>query len=40
MFEVQSTENDRTYRLAIVGLLTLSVVSLAVTVWIMVVYLR
>ncbi|WP_339908367.1 two-component system sensor histidine kinase NtrB [Symmachiella dynata] len=40
MFQVQSTENDSTYRLAIAGLLTLSVVSLAVTVWIMVDFLR
>ncbi len=40
MFQVQSTENDSTYRLAIAGLLTLSVVSLAVTIWIMVDFLR
>jgi len=40
MFQIRPTENDSTYRLAIAGLLTLSVVSLAVTVWIMVDFLR
>lgn len=40
MFRVQSTETGRAYRLAIAGLLTLSVAALAITIWIMVDFLR
>ncbi|MEZ6060986.1 MAG: ATP-binding protein [Planctomycetaceae bacterium] len=40
MFRVQSTATGRDYRLAIAGLLTLSVAALAVTVWVMVDFLR
>ena len=35
MFRVRSTETGRSYRLAIVGLLMLSVAALAVTIWVM-----
>lgn len=36
MFRVRSTESDRTLRLAIVAVLTLSVAALAVTTWVMI----
>ncbi len=35
MFRVRSTETGKAYRLAIAGLLTLSVAALAVTIWVM-----
>lgn len=35
MFRVRSTETGKSYRLAIAGLLTLSVAALAVTIWVM-----
>lgn len=35
MFRVRSTETGKSYRLAIAGLLTLSIAALAVTIWIM-----
>ena len=40
MFEVRPSENERTYRLAVAGLLMLSVLALAVTVWVMNDFLR
>lgn len=35
MFRVRSTETGKSYRLAVAGLLTLSIVALAVTIWVM-----
>ncbi len=40
MFRVQSNETDKTYKLAVVGLLLLSGAALAVTIWVMVDFLR
>ncbi|MFK8114321.1 MAG: nitrogen regulation protein NR(II) [Rubripirellula sp.] len=40
MFRVQSTATNQKYRLAIIGLLLLSTAALAVTIWVMVDFLR
>lgn len=40
MFRVHSQENGKTYRLAVIGLLLLSAAALAVTIWVMVDFLR
>jgi len=40
MFRVHHTETKKTYRLAVIGLLLLSVAALSVTVWVMIDFLR
>ncbi len=40
MFRARSSETEKSYRLAIVALLTLSVAALAVTIWVMIDFLR
>ena len=40
MFRVQSSSTNKKFRLAIIGLLLLSTAALAVTIWVMVDFLR